>query len=428
MTPITAITGCFNNIVLGLTPIERWNAVSKYHNTATTNRWFVGAGIAAVIIIALLLLIRIYRRQKESQHSEGQLFDQHAKVKKLTDREYRMLLDIAIAAGLKQNESIFKLPSTFDRQAARMIEISTAGEGTDQSRQLETDLSLLREKLDFHQYTSPDAISKINPDAQSTRQIPLKKKLYIKRNHRMTDGDLESTVVKNTPAGLTIQFRGPVEIIFGQPWICRYYSGSFVAEFKTTVAKCSGDIVVLNHSNSVELINRRKFLRVPVKNPAYVASFPFNKPASTDVNQFRTKNTAPWKVSSSASECFEPPLFIPATVTELGGPGLRIEANLDVNVGDRVLLMFKLDSTGVPTRSNRRTVPERILENIAKVRHITKKETVSSIALEFVDLNDNEIDELVRATNEVSVGMNKRRHHYPENGVRRGLNAELVSV
>ena len=428
MTPITAITGCFNNIVLGLTPIERWNAVSKYHNTATTNRWFVGAGIAAVIIIALLLLIRIYRRQKESQHSEGQLFDQHAKVKKLTDREYRMLLDIAIAAGLKQNESIFKLPSTFDRQAARMIEISTAGEGTDQSRQLETDLSLLREKLDFHQYTSPDAISKINPDAQSTRQIPLKKKLYIKRNHRMTDGDLESTIVKNSPAGLTVEFRRPVEIVFGQPWICRYYSGSFVAEFETTVAKCSGHIVVLNHSNSIRRISRRKFLRVPVKKPAYVASFPFKKTPPTDVNRFRIKNAATGKVSNSATECFEPPLFIPATVTELGGPGLRIEADLDVNVGDRVLLMFKLDPTGTPTNSSRGTTPERILENIAKVRHITKREKASSIALEFVDLDDNEIDELVRATNDVLIGMNKRRYNYSESGVHRRPNAALVSV
>lgn len=428
MTLVGVITGCYNNIVLGLTPIQRWDAVTKQPKTTISNGWFMAFGIVVVIISALLLLIRIYLRRKETHYSNSQLFAQYAKAKDLTDREYRMLLDIAITAGLKQNESIFKLPSTFDRQTARMIERSQASEGIEQSSQLAAELSLLREKLGFQQYTSPNTASKINPNPQGTRQIPVKKKLYIKRNHRMTDGDLESTVVKNTPAGLTVQFRGPVEIIFGQPWICRYYSGSFVAEFKTTVAKCSGDIVVLNHSNSVELINRRKFLRVPVKNPAYVASFPFNKPASTDVNQFRTKNTAPWKVSSSASECFEPPLFIPATVTELGGPGLRIEANLDVNVGDRVLLMFKLDSTGVPTRSNRRTVPERILENIAKVRHITKKETVSSIALEFVDLNDNEIDELVRATNEVSVGMNKRRHHYPENGVRRGLNAELVSV
>ena len=234
-------------------------------------------------------------------------------------------------------------------------------------------------------------------------------------------------MIKNTSDELIVEFGDPVEIIFGQTWICRYYQGTFVAEFHTTAIKCSGRVVALKHSDNVRLINRRRFLRVPVKTPAYVAKFPFRKSLSIAVGQSRKKVTD-ISPSDRVDSYFRPPQFIPATVTELGGPGLRIKTDLDVNVGDRVLLVFKLNPVQIPEVSNRNRRSERIIEDIAIVRHITKKENGSSVALELTGLNDDGINELIRVTNEVSISMSKRRRIYAESDVRNKRAAEVLPV
>ena len=428
MNFVMAITGFFNDVVLGLTPIERLDAITKYHSNSASNQSFILIGFTIAAILAMLLIISIYYR-KNTQRPSGQLFSEYAKAKELTDREYRMLMNIAANTGLRKNESIFTLPSLFDREAANMVKNTQAEQGIKQSQQLQGELTLLREKLGFHQYTSPDTISTAQADAQSSRQIPLKKKIYIKRNHQQTNGDLEGTVIKNTPAGLTVQFTTPVEIIFGQSWICRYYSGAFVAEFTTTVVKCSGQIVVLNHSNHVRQINRRKFLRVPVKKPAYVANFPFKKEPSPDDYLLRKKITSIQNTSGQTDEYFKPPRFVPATVTELGGPGLRINTDLSLNVGDRVLLMFKLDQNKkMASTAKRKTGSEKIIEHIAQVRHITNEGSARSFALELTGLNDDGIDELIRATNEASFGMNKWSRSHPVSHVGRSPVPERMTV
>ena len=425
---VTVIAGFFNGIVLGLSPVERLDAVTKYHSNSGSNQSFIIIGLVIAAILTVLLIISIFYREKVQKPSRH-LFSEYAKAKELTDREYRMLMDIAANTGLRKNESIFTLPSLFDREAANMVKNTQAKRGIEQSQQLQGELALLREKLGFHRYTSPDTISTTEAEAQSSRQIPLKKKIYIKRNHQQANGDLEATVIKNTPAGLTVQFRTPVEIIFGQSWICRYYSGAYVSEFNTTPVKCSGQIVVLNHSHHIRQINRRKFLRVPVKKPAYIANFPFKKEPATEDRLLRKKITAVQNTSDRADDYFEPPRFVPATVTELGGPGLRINTDLSLSVGDRVLLMFKLDhNKKAASLSKRKTDAEKIIEHIAQVRHITSEGSARSVALELTGLNDDGIDELIRATNEASFGMNRWSRRHPDSHVRRSSVPERMTV
>ena len=73
-----------------------------------------------------------------------------------------------------------------------------------------------------------------------------------------------------------------------------------------------------------------------------------------------------------------------------------------------MLLIFKLDTVEIPEVSNRQSRSQRIIEDIAKVRHIAKDENGSSVALELTGLNDDGINELIRATNEVSISRSKR--------------------
>jgi hypothetical protein len=403
------ITGHID-LMLGLTPLQRWDAVTRYHGNSASNHWFMVIGLGILVILMLLLVSSMYRRKKDTQKQSANVFDEYAKTKKLSAPERETLMNMAVNAGLRRYESIFNLPSAFDRKAAEMIDTARTEKGIEESQHCEAELAVLRSKLDFHQYTAPDTIVTKQDSSPSTRQVPLKKKIYVISNHQENINDCEAVVIENTPAGLTVQFRTPVEIVFGKPWTCRYYSGEFVAEFDTIATKCSGQIVVLQHRNHVRLVNRRKFLRVPVLRPAYVAHFPFRKEPPMDFSQSRRKIVDAQNAPDRTEMHFELPLFVPATVTELGGPGLRINTRLSLNVGDRVLLMFKLEQkTRTSVSSNPSRNVEKIIEHIAIVRHVTRDDENPSIALELTGLNDDGIDELIRATNEASIEMNNRR-------------------
>ena len=95
-----------------------------------------------------------------------------------------------------------------------------------------------------------------------------------------------------------------------------------------------------------------------------------------------------------------------ASVTELAGPGLRVEAPLEVKVGDRVLVILKLseeeDQKPYSQRTGK-TAPEKIVEDIGEVRHTKSIKNGYSIAVELTGLTDPNINELIRATNAASL-------------------------
>ncbi len=104
---------------------------------------------------------------------------------------------------------------------------------------------------------------------------------------------------------------------------------------------------------------------------------------------------------------------MPATVTELGGPGLRIETKLEVKAGDRVMVIVNLSeekdqdlnpsSKSTSLRSvlsrDRKSTPSKIVEDIGEVRHVRALQNGSSIAVELTGLSDSNLNELVRTTN-----------------------------
>ncbi len=425
---MTAITAQFGHILLELTPLQRWDAITSPQTNPANGRWFALIGLLLVVILTALL-IAINRRRKESEKPSPQLFDDYARVRDLTDREYRILLTIATNADLKRPELIFKLPSTFDRESARLLESVRVEQGIEPCQQLQAELTLVRQKLGFRQLTTAHHIAAPEPGGQSTLQIPVNKKLFIKSGTRQKGFDLEATVIKNTSSGLTVQLKIPVEIVFGQSWMCRYYAGAFVAEFDTTVVKCSNQFVLLAHSHQVRLINRRRFQRVPIQKQAYVAVFPFKRIPYDGEQLPRKKIRSVVKKPQPMDQIFELPQFMPATVTEIGGPGLKICTGLTLNVGDRVLILFKLDVNAKGGAvSDRNRSSEMIIEHIARVRHITNQEDGISVALEMIGLHDEGIDELIQATNRASVKMKKTQSVRPDTEDQAIWTEDLVSV
>jgi len=90
---------------------------------------------------------------------------------------------------------------------------------------------------------------------------------------------------------------------------------------------------------------------------------------------------------------------VPAVVTELAGPGLRVEASLDVSMNERILVVFKLEQTPSEGQGAEDTPGSRIIEDIGIVRRVEPQGDTLDIGIELIGLSDADIDELVRVTN-----------------------------
>jgi hypothetical protein len=334
----------------------------------------------------------------------------------LSGRERQILLKIAQKAGLKKNQAIYSMVGAFDAGAKKLIEECLTNQGSEESKWLRTELSFLREKLCFQKKSSVSIDSPSTLKKPSSRHILTGKKLYINRRTSPDLGDLgdiESIVIKNDNMELTMQLTTPVESKLGEIWRARYSFGASVWEFDSSVVRCYDDVLVLNHSDDIRFISRRRFLRVQVNKSAFIAHFPFSRTLSSNSNENNKKNPSIKQSWINGSDNWGPPEFMPATVTELGGPGLRIETKLEVKAGDRVLVIVNLceediqnlnpSSKSTSLRSvlsrDRKSALSKIVEDIGEIRHVRALENGSSIAVELTGLSDSNLNELVRVTN-----------------------------
>jgi hypothetical protein len=392
--------------VLGLTPLERLDAARKpFDMSFVTERWFAITMMVALLALIALFLIVSYKRAPSGHKASPGLFDEYADKSGLSERERQILQAIAGYAELKESEAIFTTPSAFDRGGAKMVEESQAWRGSEGSRLLKIELSYLREKLGLQKQRQSSIGSRSKPKRLSSRQIPAGRTVRITRRTNRSSDDIEATVVGNNDIELTLKMVVPVRIAFGEAWRVHYYFGASVWEFDTSVVSYDGDILVLNHSDNVRFINRRRFLRVPVSRPAFIAPFPFAETVACSGSRSDAQKLQPTSTDVSGG-IWGPPEFVSAVVTELAGPGLRVETALEVNVGDRVLMVFQLDAREDANSSRKEGTAapaSKVVQDIGEVRHIKAVEKGFSVAVELVGLSDQDVDELVRATNAASL-------------------------
>jgi len=408
MTMATIITGCLNGTVLALTPAERFEAMRKLNTGFMVDRWFITGGIIAIILLSIIFFIVTFNRIRQERRSSGQLFDEYADKRGLSSRERQILFRVACKARLKRNESIYTLVTAYDRGSAVVIEQGLTGHQTSEERkQLEMELSFLREKLGFKKRTPLAAIPLTKLKKPSSRQIPVGKKVHMTRRQLQKSEDIEAIIVKNSDTELAVRLSDQVKISFGEPWCVRYYFGSSVWEFDSSVVSYDGDMLFLNHNDDVKFINRRRFLRVPVKMSGFVAHFAFER----SFNEI-SGNGAPMMTRDMVDDSpvsWGPPKFVPAVITELAGPGLRIETSLKVKVGERILVVFNLAQecdSDMLDYNKRLNVPQ-IVQDIGEVRHVKPIDNWLSIAVELTGLNDSNVNELIRATNVTALNTNK---------------------
>ncbi|MHC4143939.1 MAG: PilZ domain-containing protein [Planctomycetota bacterium] len=407
MITAPAIIARLDAVVLALLPIERWQAIRRLDADFMVERWFILICVAALVILTVLLIAASFNRRGKERKITNQLFAAYADKRGLSRRERQILTEVATRAKLKRCESIFTMAAAFGRGAAQMTDEALTHQGAESSKLLGAELSTLREKLGFQKRTPASAGSATKQAKPSSRQIPVGRKLHIKISQARELGGIEATVIKNDDIELAATLSSPFESNPGEFCCVHYYFGASVWEFDASVISCHGGILILSHSDDVRFINRRRFLRVPVNMPAFIARFPFARilpPGNSSNDEIGSDLTnLPWNT-------WGPPEFVPAAVTELAGPGLRLEAPLEVKVGERVMVIIKMneeqnqDATAqAAPLQNSKVTPSRIVEDIGEVRHIKTVQNGFSIAVELTGLSDSNVNELVRATNTASL-------------------------
>ena len=419
MTTAPIITAGLNAAVQALTPIEKWRAARRMETGFVGENWLILVCAIVIVVLTVLLIVATYKHMAKERKTANQLFFEYSDRAGLSRRERQILMDIAAGTKLKRNESIFTMVTAFDRGATELTKETLAGQGAQAGSRLSEELSVLREKLGFQRQRAASKGPAAKPNRPSTRQIPAGKKLHITRRKGDESADIESTVVENNDTDITVKLKVSLESSPGELWCVRYYFGASVWEFETSSVSCDGSILVLNHSDDVRFVNRRRFVRVPVNRPTLIARFPFAIP-TPDKDRGKNRSEAGPDSAGASGETFGPPEFVPASVTELAGPGLRIEAPLEVNVGDRVLVILKLseeDGRRSGSQTNGKRTSAKIVEDIGEVRHTRALQNGFSIAVELTGLSDSNIGELVRATNAASLKGGARSREVPEPAV-----------
>lgn len=408
MTVLT-ITATANAMLLTLTPTEKWQAIRGLGSGFAGEHAFVLICGTMLLVLTALLIAVSYNYRENDRRVANEMFSAYADRRGLSRRERHILLEIATRAQLKRNESIFTLAGAFNRGAAKATDEALASKGAKRVKHLGAELAVLREKLGFEKQISDPIGSAMKPGKPASRQIPIGKRVQIIPRDSNEPDNIEATVIKNDEIELVVKLPRPLEADPGDLCCVHYYFGASVWEFDASVISCHGGILVLTHSYEVRFINRRRFFRVPVNRPAFIARFPFAKPLPQGADGIdRTEQGS----TGAPPVAWGPPEFVPAEVTELAGPGLRLEAPLEVRVGDRVVVILKMSEESASRGQDaspqsvlmqkNKSVPSRVVEDVGEVRHVRATENGFSIAVELTGLSDSNVNELIRETNSAS--------------------------
>ncbi len=375
-----------------LTPLERLNAARRLgEGVGSAGEWITMALVAALIVMVVLLLRVTYNRIQQERRQAEQAFIENVRRRSLSVREYHLLQDIIKRSGLRNKNQIFQQEAAFEKGSALLLKESTEQQNEALHQRLVAEVSFLQEKLGFHdKIEPPESTSEARGKRKklSTRDIPTGKTLHITRRLGRHIDEIEALILDNDDKALTISLAEPVKITFGELWRARYYFGASVWEFDTSVISYDGSRLLLRHSMDVRFVNRRRFVRVPVRNLAFVSRFPFARSLNDNAGLLAGlggKESLDWK----------PLEFVHAVVTELAGPGIKLEAPIKVEPGDRILVIFRLDDKSEEAKGSQ----HRLIEDVGEVRRVKAIDHGYSIALEMVGLKDSDIDELVRVTN-----------------------------
>lgn len=398
-----------SHILLALPVTERLEAVRRWNSGRPSVPGFTLVAIILLVVLVALLIWVSYTRWTQRRSQTREVFAENAMRRGLGARDRQILLAIVMRSGLRRTHDVFTAIDAFDRGAIKLLSECMRTRTPQENEHLRSEIGRLREKLGF-QIASPVG-SVVGLGQASSRDIPVGRSLEFVRTTLGNEMVVRGEVVRNDEIEFAVKLTTPIVSRAGESWRVRYYSGLSAWEFDTSTVRCDGGRLILNHSESVQSTNRRRFPRVAVRGHALIAYLPFRQghASHVDVTAEGVKSVS-WGAEDAAVS--ETPVFAEGCVTELAGPGLLIESSFQVHPGDRVLVVFTL---------NRNTAPGipggwGTISAIGRVRHCRSTDAGTSIAVEFTGLSDAEIDELAYITAEMASRENDAQGQNPAEG------------
>jgi hypothetical protein len=401
------------HILLGTTALERWAGTRRIGPRAIPQQWLIAGGIVVLLVLLALLIGISLRRQQRGRKPKVEEFGESATRRELNARERQILLAIALRGGLPHTQEIFRDLEAFNRGTVQLLAECVQTRTPQEVDALKAEVARLRLKLGFHKASGGGG--PVSRGRLSSRDIPVGKLLELTGRRDQEAIVLQAEVLRNDESALAVTLPTPLESKPGDSWLARCYAGMSAWEFRTSTVSCNGQRLVLSHSDETHFINRRRFPRVAVHAPALVAHWPLLR-SDPAAGAAVLPGTDASLLAGSA------PQFVESTVTELAGPGLRIETPLQVLVDDRILVVFRLAEAleGAPLAS----------QTVAAVGHVKRGRDLErqaaipdaidhvlegpacrdfhalaagplSLAVELTGLSDEEIEELVSITNQL---------------------------
>jgi hypothetical protein len=317
--------------------------------------FLIAAGVLAVLLAAGGLLLKQWLRARRRREDLLALKEEMG----LARRE-RSVLDAMVKAGRIHNvRSLFSSPLVFEAAAAALLRSPrvTALSGPNLQAVNES-VEVLRQKLSFQPPSDQAA-----PDTAAPADIRPGDPLTVV--HRGQATWMEVKVASSSQDGLVVETSGAGDCVPGEAWLVRFARDGKMWEFDAAVVEKTDGRVVLSRPRTVRFINRRRFHRVPTDRQAAVANFPL------------------WRGEANLTEHD----YVPGRLVELGGPGLKLQAPVEAQTGQRVLVLLQF-SAG------------EIVEALGKVRRVSPKGGgKAELAIELIGLNEEEVGRLAQETN-----------------------------
>jgi len=304
-------------VLLALDPTERWEALRR-----TESVW---GGLASpavwiplgVVVAAALVTVGLYRRRQLRRTLVAALAEAAADVD-LTVAEQTMLARLAEVAEPHPLTDTHTLAEAFEDGVRRVLESRTtqALAPTDR-RRVQRVIHSLRVKLGF----GPGPAAR---DASTAREGTPQ---ALARDTRVTvalPGEasaVDATVTASAGREVTIRLDdAPLTLRPGGAVMLRRVCRGVQWEYPAAVTAVEDQDAGVRLIGMPRPTNLRRFLRVPLDRPVFVARYGF--------------------LPEGRDEML--PVFVEGRLREIAGPGLRMEAPLAVEVGERVLVVLDL--------------------------------------------------------------------------------------
>lgn len=359
MIDLSVIPHSLQPLVGSSSPLERLEGARRFSAGPLDSPWMLGLGLFALALAAVGTVAAVVFCLRRREQQRWARFHTRAERMGLSTEESRLLANLVQLAEMKNPDSALVLDTAFERAAASLTEQRQQAMSPDVRLQTNRAIHSLRVKLGFAHVRQDEEKTHV-----SSQQIPEASSLELTFSRQaLTVGGVALACL---PDVLAVLLHTPVECETGDAVRVRYSNLGAVWEFDTFVSEQIDDTVLLDHTERIRFVNRRRFPRIPTEKPGALCPFPFLIEAGEGTL----------------------PVFSPATLVEIGGPGLKVRTTQQLNKSDRALVIVHFEANET-------------VQALGRVRRVdeTAQEGLWEVVVELVDLASQEVAYVARQTN-----------------------------